>query len=122
MATGTGKTTTLRALLDLLDRHGSSYVLASPTGRAAKRMEEATGRESRTIHRLLEFNPRKQRFERDGGRPLEADLVIGAVLVSGGCGQRDSGGSGAEYGSTSTCNPAMKKSGPSGMPSKSKTL
>ncbi len=54
---GTGKTTTLRALLDLLDEGRHSYLLASPTGRAAKRLSEATGREAKTIHRLLEFKP-----------------------------------------------------------------
>ncbi|MFN2189029.1 MAG: helix-hairpin-helix domain-containing protein, partial [Candidatus Promineifilaceae bacterium] len=54
---GTGKTTTLRSLLDLLDRNNRNYVLASPTGRAAKRLAETTGRPAKTIHRLLEFNP-----------------------------------------------------------------
>ena len=54
---GTGKTTTMRALLDLLDRHRLTYALASPTGRAAKRLAEATGREAKTVHRLLEFKP-----------------------------------------------------------------
>jgi exodeoxyribonuclease V alpha subunit len=72
---GTGKTTTMRALLDLLDRHGATYVLASPTGRAAKRLSEATGREAKTVHRLLEFNP-GQGFGRDGDNPLAADMVI----------------------------------------------
>ena len=72
---GTGKTTTLRALLDLLDRHGRSYVLASPTGRAAKRLTETTDREAKTIHRLLEFKP-GEGFGRNEYRPLEADMVI----------------------------------------------
>ena len=53
---GTGKTTTMRALLDLLDRHRLTYALASPTGRAAKRLAEATGREAKTVHRLLELS------------------------------------------------------------------
>ncbi|MCP5098546.1 MAG: AAA family ATPase, partial [Chloroflexi bacterium] len=54
---GTGKTTTLRALLDLLDSGGFTYALGSPTGRAAKRLAETSGREAKTVHRLLEYNP-----------------------------------------------------------------
>jgi exodeoxyribonuclease V alpha subunit len=72
---GTGKTTTLRALLDLLDRHGRTYALASPTGRAAKRLAEATGRTAKTIHRLLEFQPGVG-FGRDENNPLPTDMVI----------------------------------------------
>ncbi len=72
---GTGKTTTLRALLDLLDEGRHSYVLAAPTGRAAKRLAEASGREAKTIHRLLEFKP-AEGFARNEENPLDADLVI----------------------------------------------
>ncbi len=72
---GTGKTTTLRALLDLLDHYGKATLLASPTGRAAKRLTEATGREAKTIHRLLEFNP-GEGFGRDEEKPLDADMVV----------------------------------------------
>lgn len=72
---GTGKTTTLRALLDLLDANGKTYLLASPTGRAAKRLAEATGREAKTIHRLLEFNP-GEGFGRNEYNPLDADMVV----------------------------------------------
>ena len=72
---GTGKTTTLRALLDLLDAHGRSYALASPTGRAAKRLTEATGREAKTIHRLLEFKP-GEGFGRSDDSPLDVDMVV----------------------------------------------
>jgi exodeoxyribonuclease V alpha subunit len=72
---GTGKTTTLRTLLDLLDRGGYSTLLASPTGRAAKRLAEATGREAKTIHRLLEFKP-TEGFARNASRPLDADMII----------------------------------------------
>ncbi len=72
---GTGKTTTLRSLLDLLDRFGRSYVLASPTGRAAKRLTEATDRPAKTIHRLLEFQPGSG-FGRNEHRPIDADIII----------------------------------------------
>jgi exodeoxyribonuclease V alpha subunit len=72
---GTGKTTTLRALLDLLDVNSKSYALASPTGRAAKRLTEATGREAKTIHRLLEFNP-GEGFGRNDDNPLDVDMVV----------------------------------------------
>ncbi len=72
---GTGKTTTLRALLDLLDSRRASYALASPTGRAAKRLAEATGREAKTIHRLLEFKP-GEGFSRNKEYPLDVDMVV----------------------------------------------
>ncbi len=72
---GTGKTTTLRALLDTLDMQGNTYVLASPTGRAAKRLAEATGREAKTIHRLLEFKP-AQGFSRGEDNPINADMIV----------------------------------------------
>lgn len=72
---GTGKTTTLRTLLDTLDAAGHSYALASPTGRAAKRLAEATGREAKTIHRLLEFKP-GEGFGRNENNPINADLIV----------------------------------------------
>ncbi|MBP6470945.1 MAG: ATP-dependent RecD-like DNA helicase [Chloroflexi bacterium] len=72
---GTGKTTTLRALLDLLDANRRTYALASPTGRAAKRLAEATGREAKTIHRLLEFKP-GEGFGRNDENPLDVDMVV----------------------------------------------
>jgi exodeoxyribonuclease V alpha subunit len=72
---GTGKTTTLRTLLDILDGAGHTYVLASPTGRAAKRLTEATGREAKTIHRLLEFKP-GEGFGRNENNPIDADLIV----------------------------------------------
>lgn len=72
---GTGKTTTLRTLLDILDATGHTYALASPTGRAAKRLTEATGREAKTIHRLLEFKP-GEGFGRNESNAIDADLII----------------------------------------------
>jgi exodeoxyribonuclease V alpha subunit len=72
---GTGKTTTLRTLLDTLDAAGHTYVLASPTGRAAKRLTETTGREAKTIHRLLEFKP-GEGFGRNEQNPIDADLIV----------------------------------------------
>lgn len=73
---GTGKTTILRCLLRILERQGVRVALTSPTGRAAKRLAETTGREARTVHRLLEWAPRGTGFQRDAARPLEADLVV----------------------------------------------
>jgi len=73
---GTGKTTLLTAILALLRRAKVSFALAAPTGRAAKRMEETTGEESRTLHRLLEYNPRERRFQRGEHYRLTAQVVI----------------------------------------------
>jgi exodeoxyribonuclease V alpha subunit len=73
---GTGKTTLLNSLLALLRRAKFSFLLAAPTGRAAKRMAESAGEEAMTIHRLLEYNPHEGGFGRTEDRPLEADLVI----------------------------------------------
>ncbi len=73
---GTGKTTILKCIIQILEKKQRRIVLCSPTGRAAKRMTEATGREARTVHRLLEFSPKDGRFKRDQHRLLESDLVI----------------------------------------------
>jgi exodeoxyribonuclease V alpha subunit len=73
---GTGKTTLVRALVEILNRRGDTIELAAPTGRAAKRLAEATGRPARTIHRLLEFNPSSASFARSGDDPLDADLLV----------------------------------------------
>ncbi|HWR21201.1 MAG TPA: ATPase, T2SS/T4P/T4SS family, partial [Verrucomicrobiae bacterium] len=62
---GTGKTTILRCILQILEKKHRRMLLCSPTGRAAKRMSEATGRAAKTIHRLLEFSPKDGRFKRD---------------------------------------------------------
>jgi exodeoxyribonuclease V alpha subunit len=74
---GTGKTTTVRTVIRLLESKKYSYALAAPTGRAAKRLAEATGREAKTIHRLLEFKPQQGfQFQRNEENPLEAEMVI----------------------------------------------
>ncbi|NJN15384.1 MAG: ATP-dependent RecD-like DNA helicase [Oscillochloris sp.] len=74
---GTGKTTCLRALVMLLQARGYRPLLASPTGRAAKRLAEATGAEARTIHRLLEYAPGGGgQFRRNADWPLECDLLV----------------------------------------------
>jgi exodeoxyribonuclease V alpha subunit len=73
---GTGKTTLVRGIIRILEKKGVRIQLAAPTGRAAKRLSESTGREARTIHRLLEFSPKSGTFERNAEHPLDADLVI----------------------------------------------
>lgn len=73
---GTGKTTIIRAILGIYLSLGLRISLAAPTGRAAKRMQEATGFDARTIHRLLEFGYQAGGFQRDRENPLEADAVI----------------------------------------------
>ncbi len=72
---GTGKTTTTRAIIAALQHAGLHILLAAPTGRAAKRMSEATGMESKTIHRLLEFNP-QDGYKRNEENPLDGDALI----------------------------------------------
>ena len=73
---GTGKTTLLNGIIAILRKKGLRIMLCAPTGRAAKRMEEATGRKAKTIHRLLEYSPRSGDFVRDEENPLPADLVV----------------------------------------------
>jgi len=73
---GTGKTFTLRAMVELFYAMRKTVALASPTGRAAQRLSEVTGREAKTIHRMLEFDPAGLRFKRNDVWPLEADVVI----------------------------------------------
>ncbi|WP_425058512.1 ATP-dependent RecD-like DNA helicase [Sporomusa carbonis] len=76
---GTGKTTTVRGILNLLEQQGFKIVLGAPTGRAAKRLSETTGREAMTIHRLLEAGggmDDEPLFARDEHNPLDADVVI----------------------------------------------
>jgi exodeoxyribonuclease V alpha subunit len=73
---GTGKTTLITAILRIFQQMKLRVLLAAPTGRAAKRMNEATGWEAKTIHRLLEYSPHKGGFRKDEDDPLEADVVI----------------------------------------------
>jgi exodeoxyribonuclease V alpha subunit len=73
---GTGKTTLVRGIVEILSRKGRRVELAAPTGRAAKRLTEATGSDARTVHRLLEFSPKTASFERGPDRPLPTDLLI----------------------------------------------
>ncbi|MDE0484193.1 MAG: AAA family ATPase [Candidatus Poribacteria bacterium] len=73
---GTGKTTTTFGMIRLFEAGGQRIVLAAPTGRAAKRLSETTGREAKTIHRLLEFSFQDNGFKRNRENPLEADVVI----------------------------------------------
>ncbi len=73
---GVGKTTVTRAIVDLFETSGCEVALASPTGRAAKRLSEVTGRPAKTIHRMLEIDPVAWEFRRNEDNPLEADLVI----------------------------------------------
>lgn len=79
---GTGKTTTINTIIRYFEAEGMDILLAAPTGRAAKRMMEATGYEARTIHRMLEINggiaedKKHAQFERNEENPLEADVII----------------------------------------------
>ncbi|NUM53784.1 MAG: ATP-dependent RecD-like DNA helicase [Candidatus Hydrogenedentes bacterium] len=73
---GTGKTTLLNSLLAIFGKKRLGLLLAAPTGRAAKRMSDATNRDAKTIHRLLEFSPKQGGFTRHEGNPLSADLVV----------------------------------------------
>lgn len=73
---GTGKTFTTRTIVALWKAMGKAIALASPTGRAAQRLAEVTGREAKTIHRLLEFDPKNMQFKRDLENPLPVDAVV----------------------------------------------
>ena len=73
---GTGKTTTVVGMIRLFEAEGRRITLTAPTGRAAKRLTETTGREAKTIHRLLEFSPQNNGFKRNRQNPLDTDVVI----------------------------------------------
>ena len=76
---GTGKTTIIKCIIEIYENNGMKVLLAAPTGRAAKRMTESTGREAKTIHRLLEMGVSEDEnsfFGRGEGEPLEGDVII----------------------------------------------
>jgi len=73
---GTGKTTIINAIIKILSRPGVKIMLAAPTGRAAKRMSEATGHEAKTIHRMLEYSIQKGGFQKNELNLLDCDLII----------------------------------------------
>ena len=73
---GVGKTTIVNSILRILSAKGVDILLCAPTGRAAKRMSEATGLEAKTIHRLLEVDPRNGGFRRDADNPLDCNLLV----------------------------------------------
>jgi exodeoxyribonuclease V alpha subunit len=73
---GVGKTTIVNAILRILSAKGARLLLCAPTGRAAKLMNEATGLEAKTIHRLLEVDPKGGGFRRDDTNPLDCDLLV----------------------------------------------
>ena len=73
---GTGKTTIINAVLKIFARLKAGIMLAAPTGRAAKRMTEATGFEAKTIHRLLEYSLQKGGFQRNEDKPLDCDVLV----------------------------------------------
>jgi len=73
---GTGKTTIIRAIIEIFSAKHLRVGLCAPTGRAAKRLAESTGRDAKTIHRLLEFDPSLGRFRRNHDHPLDLDLLV----------------------------------------------
>ena len=78
---GTGKTTTIKGLIALLEARNKTIALAAPTGRAAKRMSEATGHEAKTIHRLLKFSPSEMVFEKNFENPLDRSLIVDEISM-----------------------------------------
>ena len=73
---GTGKTTVINAIIELFEHRKAKILLCAPTGRAAKRMSETSGREAKTIHRLLEYSPREDGFARNENTPLACGLLV----------------------------------------------
>lgn len=78
---GTGKTTTINSIIKLFEKHNLTIALAAPTGRAAKRMSEATGREAKTIHRLLEYSFGEEETAMGFGKDEEEPLAVDAVII-----------------------------------------
>lgn len=73
---GTGKTTIIRAVKDIFEKQGKEILLSAPTGRAAKRLSEATNKEAKTIHRMLEYNPKMGTFRKGKDNPLKGEALI----------------------------------------------
>lgn len=73
---GVGKTTLVNSILKIIGTKTRNVLLCAPTGRAAKRLSDSTGLEAKTVHRLLEFDPKSYAFRRQENHPLEADLVV----------------------------------------------
>src|SRR5204863_9153567 len=73
---GVGNSTIVKVILRILAAKGTDLLLCAPTGRAAKRMTEATGFEAKTIHRLLEVDPKGGGFRRGDDNPLDCDLLV----------------------------------------------
>lgn len=73
---GVGKTTLVNSILKIIQIKTRNIMLCAPTGRAAKRLSESTGLEAKTIHRLLEYDPKGHKFKRNENNPLEADLIV----------------------------------------------
>ncbi|MDH7512303.1 MAG: ATP-dependent RecD-like DNA helicase [Clostridiales bacterium] len=73
---GTGKTTIIRAVVAIFDGLGQKVLLTAPTGRAAKRLSEATRKEAKTIHRTLEYSPKQGAFRKNERHPLRADAIV----------------------------------------------
>ena len=78
---GTGKTTTLRGMISLFEQSNLDVLLAAPTGRAARRMSEATGKDAKTIHRMLEYQPSEMSFLRDAINFLQDKEEINKIMV-----------------------------------------
>jgi len=73
---GTGKSTIVDFILNIFEYENMSVFLAAPTGRASKRLSETTGKDAKTIHRLLEYNPKTNSFNRNRNNPLKCDLLV----------------------------------------------
>ena len=73
---GTGKTTTVLGLIELFEELKLKIILAAPTGRAAKKLSETTGRKAKTIHRLLEYSPKRGIFTKNSENPIKAEVII----------------------------------------------
>ena len=73
---GTGKSTILNVAINYFEHLGKTVTVGAPTGRASKRLTEATGRDAKTIHRLLKYQPKINRFLKDENNPIDTDVLI----------------------------------------------